>query len=178
MGLPRAYAAPSWTHMSATISVLAALAVAVLTGCDKSPAASGTTSGGTPPGATATTSAATPSATPPTGSNGTGSGDWCALAERIATQSGVMRNKHFVPLQQETLDMFKAVVSLSLANRDALLAGLPDDARAAMVIELKYYQALQDSNFSNAAALPAGWKTAHERVVKYQVEQCGFVYDK
>jgi len=47
-----------------------------------------------------------------------------------------------------------------------------------MVIELQYFQALQDSNFSSTAAPPAGWDAAHRRVVKYEVEQCGFVYDK
>jgi hypothetical protein len=178
MSLPRAFAAPSCARMPATISVLAALALAVLASCDKSPGTAGTASAGNPPGVTATTSAATPSATTTTTSSSTGSGDWCALAERISTQSGVMRNKHFIPLEQETLDMFKAVVSLSLANRDALLAGLPDDVTAAVKTELQYYQALHDSNFSSTAPLRAGWKAAHTRVVKYQVEQCGFVYDK
>jgi hypothetical protein len=153
------------------IGVLVALAFAALAGCDTSPAASGST-----PGSAATTSAATPSAAPPSGSSGSGSGDWCALAERIAVQSGIMVNKHFVSPQQETRDMLKAVISLSLANRDALLVGLPGDVRAALVVELQYYQALQDSNF--ASPPPADWKAAHAIVVKYEVEKCGFVYDK
>src|SRR5690242_9276347 len=111
MGLPRAYAAPFRGRTLATVGVLAALAVTVLAGCKKSDQASG----GTPPGTIATTSAAAAAATPTGGTSGGGSGDWCALAERIGNEAGVMVNKHFIPLQKETLDMLKAVVNLSLA---------------------------------------------------------------
>jgi len=75
--------------------LVAALAVVVLSGCDKS------ADGVAPP----TASSGSTGASASTASIGSGSGDWCAVAERIGTQSGIMRNKHFVSPQQETLDM-------------------------------------------------------------------------
>src|SRR5262245_31373675 len=61
--------------------------------------------------------------------------DFCTLAIHIATEAGIMVDKHYIPPQQETLDQFKALVNASLANRDRLVTGPPDDVRAAVDIQ-------------------------------------------
>ena len=148
------------------------LVVAVLTGLVPAGCAKDVPTPGQ--GGSASVSAPPPT-TPPTLAAG-GNTDYCAVAERIGTQSGVMVNKHFIPLEKETLDMLKAVVTLSLAAKDQLAAGLPDNVRAAFLVTIQYFQMLQDSNYS--AAPPAGFVAANKTVNDYGVSACGFVFDK
>ncbi len=73
--------------------------------------------------------------------------------------------------------MFKAVVNLSLAAKDQLATGLPDNVRAAFVVEMQYFQLLKDSNFSGTYP-PAGFVAANKTVNDYGVSVCGFVFDQ
>ena len=148
--------------------IVAGLTVLVTTGCDKNAPATPPTAGGS-----AQTSAATPTTAP-----APVAADYCTLAERIGTQSGVMVNKHFIPLRTETLDMFKAIVNLTLAVKDQLPAGLPDNIRAALAVVLQYFQALKDTNFDSTTPLPAGFVDANKTVNDYGVATCGFVFDE
>jgi len=146
--------------------IVAVLTGVVATGCKQdtpTPAAGGSTQ--------------TSSAPPPTAATGK-STDYCTLAEKIATESGVMINKHFIPLQNETLDMFKAVVNLTLAAKDQLPSTLPANIKAAFQVELQYFQALKDSNFDSTAVPPAGFVAANKTINDYGVSACGFVFDQ
>jgi hypothetical protein len=150
--------------------IVAVLTGVVATGCKQdtpTPAAGGSTQ----------TSTQTSSAPPPTAATGK-STDYCTLAEKISTESGVMVNKHFIPLQNETLDMFKAVVNLTLAAKDQLPSTLPANIKAAFEVELQYFQALKDSNFDSTTALPAGFVAANKTINDYGVSACGFVFDQ
>jgi hypothetical protein len=150
--------------------IIVVLAGLVAAGCVKdTPAA--------PPGANGSAQASTAAATTPPPPAATGKPtDYCTLAEQIATQSGVMTNKHFVPLAKETLDMFKAVVTLSLAAKDQLAASLPDNIKPAFLVAMQYFQALKDSDYT--AAPPAGFGAANKTVNDYGVATCGFVFDQ
>jgi hypothetical protein len=150
--------------------IVAVLTSLITTGCTKdatTPVASGS----------ASVEAAAPTTAPPPTAAGN-STDYCTLAERIATQSGVMTNKHFIPLQQETLDMFKAIVNLSLAAKDQLTSGLPDNLRPAFTLEMQYFQALKDGNFDGTIPPPAGFVEANKAINDYGVSACGFVFDQ
>jgi hypothetical protein len=156
--------------------IVAVLTGVVATGCKQdtpTPAAGGSTQ----TSSTQTSSTQTSSAPPPTAATGK-STDYCTLAEKIATESGVMINKHFIPLQNETLDMFKAVVNLTLAAKDQLPSTLPANIKAAFQVELQYFQALKDSNFDSTAAPPAGFVAANKTINDYGVSACGFVFDQ
>jgi hypothetical protein len=145
------------------IALLVGLAVTAAVGCTKDTPTAGPTPAGT---------AQTP---PPSVST---AGDFCTLAIKIATDSGMMVNKHYVPQQQETLDMFKAVVIASLAAQSQLEAGLPPDVLADVKIVMQYFQALKDSDFSNSTPVPAGFVEANKRVNQYQVDVCGVTFDQ
>jgi hypothetical protein len=151
-----------------TLLIVAVLTGAVVTSCAKS--TPGVT---TPPGTGGSTVASSTTAPPPPSANPT---SYCALAEAIGTQSGVMVNKHFIPLSKETLDMFKAIVTLSLAAKDQLAAALPANMQSALQVEMQYFQALKDSNYS--AAPPAGFVAANNTINQYGETACGFVFDK
>jgi hypothetical protein len=151
--------------------IVAVLTGVVATGCKQdtpTPAAGGSTQ---------TSSAQTSSAPPPTAATGK-STDYCTLAEKVATESGVMVDKHFIPLEKETLDMFKAVVNLTLAAKDQLPSTLPPNIKADFQVELQYFQALKDSNFDKTTALPAGFVAANKEINDYGVSACGFVFDQ
>jgi hypothetical protein len=150
--------------------MVAVLAGLLQTGCDKDTPV--TTSGG---GGSASASAPPPT-TPPPPATGEKSTDYCVVAERIGTQSGIMVNKHFVSPLKETREMLEGVVTLSLAAQDELIAGLPDNIRAALREELRYFQMLKDSNYT--ASPPAGFEAANKIVNDYGVATCGFVFDK
>ena len=159
MGLPRP-----------VIALLVGLAVTAAVGCTKDTPAAGPT----PNGAAQTSPAQT---TPPSVST-VGTGDFCTLAIKIATDSGVMVNKHYVPQPMETLDMFKSVVIASLAVQSQLEAGLPPDVLADFKIVMQYFQALKDNDFSNSTPVPAGFVAANKRVNQYQVDVCGVTFDQ
>jgi hypothetical protein len=146
--------------------LVAALAL-VAAGCDKT----------TPP-APPTTSGSTQTSTQPPPTAAANTTDYCTLAERISTESGVMVNKHFIPLRTETLDMFKAVVNLTLAVKDQLAASVPDDIRPAFAVVLPYFQALKDANFASNVPPPAGFVDANKAINDYGVAHCGFVFDQ
>jgi hypothetical protein len=146
--------------------IVAVLAL-VAAGCDKT----------TPP-APPTTGGSTQTPTPPPPAAAGKAADYCTLAERIGTQSGVMVNKHFIPLRTETLDMFKAIVNLTLAVKDQLAASVPDDIRPAFAVEMQYFQALKDANFASNVPPPAGFIEANKAVNDYGVAHCGFVFDE
>lgn len=149
------------------IAVLAALTATGMAGCDKSTPVAG------PPPVTATSSNASPT---PVVKATESEAEWCALAIRIATDSGVMVDKHYVSPLKETLDQFKAIVNASLAARDQLLAGAPAEIRPALLIGLQYFQMLKDNNFA-ATTPPAGFYAANKTVNDYQVSECGVVFD-
>jgi hypothetical protein len=151
--------------------IVGVLSCLVATSCAKTTAASTPEAGGT-----ATASAVTPTGPPPAAAGN--STDYCALAEKIGTASGIMTNKHFVSPLKETLDMLKAVVNLSLAAKDQLATSLPANIKAAFQIEMQYFQALKDSNFDGTAAPPAGFDAANKTVNDYGVATCGFVFDQ
>jgi hypothetical protein len=162
----RASTSPPYWRFRPVVAVLV-LVAAGLVGCSKTTPPS--------PGADDTQASTASSSTPPPAANGS---DFCALAIRIATESGIMVNKHYISPQQETLDQFKALVNASLAARDQLVTGLPDDVRAAMMVELEYFQALKDSDFSGTTQPPAGFAAANKTVNDYQVSACGVTFDK
>ncbi len=89
-----------------------------------------------------------------------------------------MVNKHFVSPRNETLDMFKAVVNLSLAAKDQLAASLPENVRAAFLLAMQYFQMIKDSNFDGTASPPAGFAAANKTVNDYGMAVCGFVFDQ
>jgi len=159
--------------MRKLIVLAAALAVA---GCTSAKSAS--SGGPTNPPATTNapaTNANTPAtAAPPPANQG---GDWCALAAKIGHDSRMLVGTHYVKPQDETLDQLKALVNESLANRDALLTGVPADVHAALLVEGEYFQALHDHDFSTSTPTPAGLTQALAVVNKYQTDHCGFVFD-
>jgi hypothetical protein len=140
----------------------------VAAGCTKHTPTTPAAAGSAPASAAASTA-------PPPATTGNPP-DYCTLAEKISTEAGVMVNKHFIPLPNETLDMFKAVVNLSLAAKDQLAAGLPDNVKAAFLVAMQYFQLLKDSNYS--APPPAGFAAANKTVNDYGVSACGFVFDQ
>ncbi len=151
-----------------TLFIVAVLTGAVVTGCAKSsPGATST------PQANGSTVASSTTVPPLPSGNATG---YCALAEAISTQSGVMVNKHFIPLSKETLDMFKSVVTLSLAAKDQMQAALPNNLQPDFQVVIDYFQALKDSNYS--APPPAGFVAANKTMNEYGETACGFVFDK
>jgi hypothetical protein len=152
------------------IALLVGLAVTAAVGCTKDTPTAGPTPAGT--------AQASPEQTPPPSVSTAGAGDFCTLAIKIATDSGMMVNKHYVPQQQETLDMFKAVVIASLAAQSQMEAGLPPDVLADVKIVMQYFQALKDSDFSNSTPVPAGFVEANKRVNQYQVDVCGVTFDQ
>jgi len=121
---------------------------------------------------------ANPPATPPPPAVTGDATDFCTLAIQIATESGIMVDKHYIPPLQETLDQLKALVNAALANRDRLVTGLPDDVRAAVDVQLQYFQALKDNDFSSATPVPAGLDAATQTVNQYQVSACGVTFDQ
>lgn len=150
--------------------IVAMLTSLLATGCTKDTTTPATDGSASASAATVTTPPAPSAAGNPT--------DYCTLAERIAIESGVMTNKHFIPLQNETLDMFKAIVNLSLAAKDQLASSLPDNLRPAFQVEMQYFQALHDSNFDSTVAPPAGFVAANKALNDYGVSACGFVFDQ
>jgi hypothetical protein len=150
--------------------ILTAVTAIGAAGCDPDVPVAGSTSG--PPMSSASP---TPSVPPPAA---TTSSDYCALATKIANESGLMVGKQWISPQKETLDQFKAVVNLSLAAKDQLLAALPANVRSALVVELQYFQALRDHDFSSSTPVPAGLQAAVDTVDAYGVATCGFTYEK
>ena len=151
---------------------MAVLTGLVPAGCAKDTAAA-------PPEANGSAQASTAATTTPPPQAATGKPtDYCTLAEKIGVQSGMMVNKHYISPLKETLDQFKAVVNLSLAAKDQLVTGLPDNVRAAFLVQLQYFQALKDSDFSGTTAKPAGYDAAEKTVNDYLVSVCGFVFDQ
>ena len=73
-----------------------------------------------------------------------------------------MTNKHYIPLQNETLDQFKALVNLTLAARDQLTALTPAQLQPQLAISLQYFQALKDNDFTTVAP-PPGFVEANRR---------------
>jgi len=159
MGLPRP-----------VIALLVGLAVTAAVGCTKDTPAAGPT----PTGAAQTSPA---QSTPPSVST-VGTGDFCTLAIKIATDSGMMVNKHYVPLPMETLDMFKSVVIGSLAVQSQMETGLPPDVLADFKTVMQYFQALKDNDFSDSTPVPAGFVAANKRMNQYQVDVCGVTFDQ
>jgi hypothetical protein len=58
------------------------------------------------------------------------------------------------------------------------VTGLPADVRAAAEVELNYFQALKDHDFSTETPVPAGLNDAVKTLNAYQVAQCGVTFDK
>lgn len=67
---------------------------------------------------------------------------------------------------------------LSLAAKDQLATSLPENIRAAFLVEMKCFQALKDNNFDGTASPPAGFDAANKTVNDYGMSVCGFVFDK
>ena len=156
MGMPR---------LRPIIALLVGLAVTGAAGCTKDTPSTGPT-----PGPAAAVSS-TPSAPPPAA---TGASDYCALATKLLNESGLMVNNQIISPLEETLDQVKAVVNLTLAAKDQLTALLPANVRSALMVELQYFQALKDSDFSSSTPMPAGLKEALNTVNAYGAATCGF----
>lgn len=152
--------------------IVAVLTGVVATGCDKKTPTTPPTTGGSTPASAATATTAPP---PAAAGNST---DYCALAEKIGAESGIMVNKHFVAPLKETLDMLKAAVNLSLAAKDQLAASLPANIRPSFLIEMQYFQMLKDSDFNGTVPPPAGFDAANTTLHEYGMSACGFVYDQ
>jgi len=150
-------------------AMLATVAVTGLAGCDRSTPTVAPTPA--PPTSQASPS---PSGPPPAA---TGASDYCALATKILTESGLMVNNKIISPLEETMDNLKAVVNLTLAAKDQLLAGLPANVRSALLVELQYFQALKDHDFSNSTPVPAGFDNAMKTVNAYGAATCGFDFD-
>jgi hypothetical protein len=164
----RSGAAVAVRRTVATTVALAALAG--VGGCGRAaPSASGPT-----PGAT---TGAIASPTPATGPT-TAASDFCALIIKIETDSGLMVNKHFISPLKETLDELKAAVNAGLPLKDQLAATLPPNVRAAFLVEMQYFQALHDSDFSGTTPLPSGFTAAERVVEQYEISVCGITFDK
>ena len=149
------------------------LCVGAATGCDK-----GTPSAGPPPPPNTSAQASATSSASPSSVSTSGASDFCALAIRIATDSGIMVDKHYISPQKETLDQLKALVNASLAAKDQLVTGLPPDVRSALLVELQYFQALKDHDFSQATPVPADLDAAVNTVNQYQIAACGVTFDR
>jgi len=151
--------------------IVALLAGLVATGCNPDKPTTTPQANGTPQASTA----ASTTAPPPPAANAT---DYCTLAERIGVQSGMMVNKHYISPLKETLDQLEALVNLSLAAKDEPVTGLPPQVKSAVLVQLQYFQALKDSNFSGTTPKPAGYDAAEKTVNDYLVSACGFTFDK
>jgi hypothetical protein len=158
-------------HLLPVIVVLGLIVGGALVGCSKSSPSAGPTPAGTAATAVTTTPPPSVSALP-------NAAELCALLESIGTQSGLMTNKHYIPLQNETLDQFKVLVNLTLAARDQLTALTPAQLQPQLAISLQYFQALKDNDFASTVAPPAGFVEANATINQYQVSTCGFVFDK
>ena len=154
--------------------IVAVLAGLVATGCGTD-----TPAPTTPDAANGTARAATaPSTTAPLPASTGKATDYCTLAEKIGIESGLMVNKHYISPLKETLDQLKALVNLSLAAKDQPVTGLPQDVRSAVLVQLQYFQALKDSDFSGTTPKPAGYDAAEKTVNDYLVSACGFTFDE
>jgi hypothetical protein len=163
-------------HRRLGLAIVVILAASGPGGCSTAVPAAGPSPGTTDVAASASsTRALTPTPPPPAASDVT---NFCALALQIGHESGIMVGTHYVSPLKETVDQFKALVNLSLAARDRLIVGLPDDVRAALIIELQYFQALKDNHFSSTVPPPPGFEAANKTLNDYQVSVCGFTFDK
>jgi hypothetical protein len=88
-----------------------------------------------------------------------------------------MVNNRIISPLEETLDNLKAVVNLTLAAKDQLLAGLPTNVRPALLVELQYFQSLKDHDFSSSTPAPAGLDAAIKKVNAYGEATCGFTFE-
>jgi hypothetical protein len=89
-----------------------------------------------------------------------------------------MVNNQIISPLEETLDQVKAVVNLTLAAKDQLVAfPLPANVRSALMVELQYFQALKDSDFSSSTPTPAGLNEALNTVNAYGAATCGFTLE-
>lgn len=88
-----------------------------------------------------------------------------------------MVNNQIISPMKETMDQLKAVVKLSLAAKDQLVTGLPANVRSALMVELQYFQALEDSDFSSSTPAPAGLDEAIKTVNEYGAATCGFTFE-
>ena len=149
--------------------ILAAVAATGLAGCDRSTPTAAPTPAPSMSQASPTPSDPTPAAT--------GASDYCALATKILIESGLMVNNRIISPLEETLDNLKAVVNLTLAVKDQLLADLPANVRSALLVELQYFQALKDHDFSNSTPVPAGFDAAMKTVNAYGAANCGFDFE-
>ena len=100
--------------------------------------------------------------------------NFCALEEQIGIQSGTMQNKHFVSPLKETLEQFKALVTVSLSRRAEQEAAVPAAIKPAFVQVMDYFQYIADSNFQPTQPKPEG---AFDIVKAYLESACGFIYD-
>jgi hypothetical protein len=114
--------------------------------------------------------------TPPTSVTGDPS-DYCALATEILIGSGLMVDGRIITAQEETMENLQALTHLTLASKDQLLAAISADVRAALAVEIEYFQNLKDHDFSTSTPVPPGLDEAVAAVNAYGKAECGFDFE-
>lgn len=134
-----------------------------------------------PPAATITASQTKPTATSATvptkaAAVAPSAEAWCALVIDINTRHGYMKDKHYLPANQVSADVFKAVSEEGISRRDELLAVTPAEIKDAVTAELDYLAASKANNFSATTPLGSFTAALQQQLVTFQKDQCGISF--
>jgi hypothetical protein len=106
-------------------------------------------------------------------SSGPNTAAWCALVIQLNTKYGVMKNKHYLPINTVPPKAQKAVISAGLAHRTQILALTPTVIKKATSDELTYFAHLRASGYSLQVS-PAPFTVAEARqLLIFQHAKCG-----
>jgi hypothetical protein len=106
-------------------------------------------------------------------SGGPNAAKWCADVIRINTQSGLMKNKHYLPASQVTLAQYKRVIEAALAKRAQLLAETPTEIKTATSHELAYFARLKANNYAPTTTMTPYTAGDATKLINYQHAHCG-----
>jgi len=122
----------------------------------------------------AVTQAATPPATGAASPTPAASGDYCAELIRVNTENGTMVAKNQISVDKWTPAQVKAIVDFTVAHSAEILAISPQEIKAAMTVDLQWWQAVKDANYNmSAAKVPPGFSDAVAQISTYQHNVCG-----
>lgn len=137
------------------------------------PFSSSNSNQGTPttPATVAATPPATTAASPTPVATG---GDYCSEVIRVNTENGTMVGKSQISVDKWTSAQIKAIVDFTVAHSAEILAISPPELKAAMTVDLQWWQAVKDANYNTSAAkVPAGFPEAVAQISNYQHTTCG-----
>jgi hypothetical protein len=108
-----------------------------------------------------------------TPSGGPNAAKWCAFVIRIGTQSGTMKNKHYLSQSDYTLAQVKLIVEATLAERAQLLAETPPEIKTAISHELSYMARLKATKYAPSASTSPFTVVDSHKLISYEHAQCG-----